>query len=92
MIQIQYLSAPPKLAEDLSGDAWANVTWHDGFAIPGDQSAETVSSTSFAMLHDSDSLYIAMKCGAYPGSSVEDIAHERIHIMLDCDREGRLSG
>ena len=44
------------------------------------------------MLHDSDSLYIAMKCGAYPGSSVEDISHERIHIMLDCDREGRLSG
>ena len=92
MVKIQYLSDSPEMATNLSTGAWANVTWRDDFTIPGRVNAEPVPGTSFAMVHDADSLYIAMKCGAYPGSSAEDIAHERIHIMLDCDREGRLCG
>jgi len=96
MIQIQYLAEPPDMTADLSTGAWVNVTWHDDFTIPGRLSTEPASgtspATSFAMVHDGESLYIVMKCGAYPGSSAEDISHERIHIMLDFDCDGRWAG
>ena len=92
MIQIQYLSEPPKLAADLSGDAWANLAWHDNFTIPGSANAELVPGTSFAMVHDGDSLYIAMKCGVCPGSSAENFSHERVHVVIDFDRDGRWGG
>ena len=92
MIQIQYLSDPPEMTTDLSTGGWASATWRDDFTIPGSTNAEPVPGTSFAMVHDGDSLYIALKCGVCPGGSAENFLHERVHIVIDFDRDGRWAG
>jgi hypothetical protein len=89
MIQIHYLSDPPEMTADVSTDAWADVSWHNGFSIPGSPNIKVLSVTSFAMVHDGDSLYIGAKCGAAPGSTAESLAHERVHILLDPEGNGR---
>ena len=92
MIQIEYLSDSPEMTTDLSVGAWASVTWHDHFTIPGSVDGEPVPGTSFAIVHDGDSLYIAMKCGVCPGSSAEHFLHERVHVVIDFDGDQRWGG
>ena len=92
MIQIEYLSDSPEMTTDLSTGAWASVTWHDHFTVPGKVDAEPVPGTSFAMVHDGDSLYVALKCGVCPGGSAEHFLHERVHVVIDFDGDRRWGG
>jgi len=92
MIQIKYLSDPPEMTTDLSTGGWASATWHDGFTIPGSVNTEPMSGTSFAMVHDGDSLYVALKCGVCPGGSAEHFLHERVHVVIDFDCDGKWGG
>jgi hypothetical protein len=92
MIPIQYLDATPELTGDVSTDAWAKLLWHEQFTTPARPNAQPTPGTSFAMAHDGDSLFFAVKCKALAGEAPEELARENVQIQLDSERRGLRSG
>ena len=92
MIQIQYLSHPPELTGDVSTGVWANLLWHEQFTTPARLGAQPTPGTAFAMAHEGDNLYFAVKCSARAGERQEALARENVQIQLDPERSGIRSG
>ena len=92
MIQIQYLDAALELTGDVSTGTWANLLWHEQFTPPGQPGAESVPGTAFAMAHDGNILYVAVRCNARPGITPEELAREHVQIQLDPECSGERSG
>ena len=92
MIQIQYLSHPPELTGDVSTGVWANLLWHEQFTTPARPGAQPTPGTAFAMAHEGDNLYFAVKCSARAGERQEALARENVQIQLDPERSGMRSG
>ena len=83
MIRIRHIANPSGLPADVSADAWAQVTWHDGFTQPDtDAQAPPPAATSFAMAHDDEFLLIAVKCGARSGGAPEDLDRRVLSCFL----------
>ncbi len=92
MIPIQYLDAAPELTGDVSTGAWAKLLWHEQFTPLGRTDAEPLPGTAFAMAHDADNLYVAVKANALKGETQEELARENVQIQLDPERRGQRSG
>ena len=89
MIPIQYLDAAPELTSDVSIGAWAKLRWHGQFTPFGRPDAEPIPGTAFAMAHDGDNLYVAVKASALKGETQEELARENVQIQLDPERSGQ---
>ena len=92
MIPIQYLDATPEMTSDVSTGTWAKLSWHEQFTTPGQPGAKPTPGTAFAMAHDEDSLFFAVKCSAHAGQSQEALARENVQIQFDPERSGVRSG
>ncbi len=92
MIQVQYLDAVPTLTGDVSTGAWAKLPWHEPFTPLGRTSVGPIPGTAFAMAHDGDSLYVAVRCDILAGETQEQLARENVQIQLDPERRGQRSG
>ena len=92
MIQVQYLDAAPALTGDVSTGAWANLLWHEQFTPIGRPDINPMPGTAFAMAHDGDNLYVAVRCSALGGETQEELARENVQIQLDPEQSGEHSG
>ena len=92
MIPIQFLDATPELTSDVSTGTWAKLSWHEQFTTPARPGAQPTPGTAFAMAHDEDSLFFAVKCSAHAGQSQEALARENVQIQFDPERSGVRSG
>ncbi len=92
MIPIQYLDAAPEMTGDVSTGAWANLLWHEQFTPLGRPDIDPMPGTAFAMAHDGDNLYVAVKANALKGETQEELARENVQIQLDPERSGERSG
>ena len=92
MIPIQCLDAAPELTSDVSTGAWAKLLWHEQFTTPGQPGAEPTPGTAFAMAHDGDNLYVAVRCSVLRGKTQEQLARENVQIVLDPEQSGERAG
>ncbi|MDP7397731.1 MAG: sialidase family protein [Lentisphaeria bacterium] len=92
MIQVQYLGTAPEMTGDVSTGAWANLLWHEQFTPLGRSGTEPMPGTAFAMTHDGDNLYVAVRCSALGGETQEQLARENVQIQLDPERSAERSG
>ena len=92
MIQVQYLGTAPEMTGDVSTGAWANLLWHEQFTPLGRSGTEPMPGTAFAMAHDGDNLYVAVRCSALGGETQEQLARENVQIQLDPERSAERSG
>ncbi len=92
MVQIQYLDAAPELTGDVSAGPWANLSWHEQFTPLGRPDAGPMPGTAFAMAHDGDNLYVAVRSSALAGETQEQLARENVQIQLDPERSAERSG
>ena len=92
MIQVQYLDTAPEMTGDVSTGAWAKLLWHEQFTTPGRPGAEPTPGTAFAMAHDGDNLYVAVRCSVLAGKTQEQLARENVQIQLDPECSGERSG
>jgi hypothetical protein len=92
MVQIQYLDTAPALTGDISIGGWANLLWHEQFTTPGRPGAEPTPGTAFAMAHDGDNLYVAVRCSVSAGKTQEQLARENVQIVLDPEQSGERVG
>ena len=60
-IQIRQEHETPELNGDLSQPAWKNAKWNSNFTIVDHPDVKATDNTSFAMIHDAENLYVAMK-------------------------------
>ncbi|MAE66563.1 MAG: hypothetical protein CMJ18_20020 [Phycisphaeraceae bacterium] len=92
MIQIQYLPAAPTMTGDVSADPWATLSWHEQFTTPGCPGAEPAPGTAFAIAHDDESLFVAVKCRALSGQTSTNLSRQNVQVLIDSERAGRRAG
>jgi hypothetical protein len=92
MVQIQYLDVAPEMTGHVSTGAWTNLLWHEKFTPLGRPDIEPLPDTAFAMAHDGDNLYMAVRCQALVGETQEELARENVQIQFDPERSGERSG
>src|SRR5436309_470544 len=91
-IRIQYLPATSDLMDKVSSGPWARVSWDDNFTRLAQPDSASTASTSLAMAHDGERLYVAVKCRRLAARSAEPLAGEQVQILLDPECGGQRAG
>ena len=60
-LSIQYTPQAPDLNADLQQPCWQTAQWHGDFHLNGQPDTAADPGTSFALLHDAQRLYVAVK-------------------------------
>ena len=90
--------APPAIDGNLSDEVWRKATWYDAFHVMGDPKRTATPKTSFAVAHDGNRLYIAVKADEpEPGKMRAQVAErdgstwmdDSVEIFLDTMGDAR---
>ena len=96
-IVIRRVEEAPDLSGDLSQPAWKDATWNSGFVMAYQPEAAAKDPTEFAMIHDAENLYVAVKAAVtdltgQPRHYAKEDPKGEIQVMIDSEGAGRRTG
>jgi hypothetical protein len=96
-IHIHHVYETPELNGDLSQPAWKNVQWNSGFTLVNQPEVKALDNTIFAMIHDAENLYIAIKTKvldltSQPAYYQKEDPKGEFQVMIDSESSGLRTG
>jgi hypothetical protein len=91
-LQIQYVALSPAMDGDASRAPWAQATWHGDFRPVVPSTQPSMSATFFAIVHDRERLYFAVKCLGGPNKTSDKLATDQVQILIDSECKEQRTG
>lgn len=94
VVRVHAVADVPDTDCDLSHPIWRNVSWNSGFVLADQPEAPAPDLTEFAVVHDAENLYIAVKTtvtdlSGQPRYYTREDPKGAIQMMIDSEGVGR---